>query len=659
MDMDGSFVSPPAKRILDPNTLYTSTTLLNAGSSKRSKPPPPPLTVSAGQVLFRLLCHVSRIGGVIGKSGAVIKQLQQDTAAKIRVGESPPGIDVRVITLIASNSLNKKLALKPSNEEEADSVTEVVSPAQEALIRVFERILDVAAETEGVAVAPGGLVSCRLLAESSQVGAVIGKGGKVIEKIRQDTGCKIRVLSSDKLPACALSNDKIVEIEGNILSAKKALVTVSRCLQDCPQVDRTKMSGSGPLQIPPQDTLPNPQVNVPSERNTVLQPFAAGFVTYASGGHPFSLEPERIPPLNSRLQQQEVVFRLLCSNDRVGGVIGKGGTIVKAFQNETGASISIGASVAECDERLITITAMENRESQFSAAQNALILVFKRSIEAGIGKGLDAGSRVSPVSARLVVPSNQVGCLLGKGGTIISEMRKATGAGIRIIEHDQDPKCASENDEVVQITGEFVKVQDALFKVSGRLRDNVFPSRMLNGAGTRSSSSMKIDTSAYERARDPSSLGLHTSVGASHSLTSHTNLTKSMDHLGLSYKYDHAASPKLRSSQAVGGVSIRSTADVGRGLTSIKGGLELGSGSRSAIVMNTTLEIVVPENVIDSVYGENGSNLARIREISGAKVLIHEPHRGTRDRVVVISGNPDETQAAQSLLQAFILTAPS
>lgn len=208
MDMDGSFVSPPAKRILDPNTLYTSTTLLNAGSSKRSKPPPPPLTVSAGQVLFRLLCHVSRIGGVIGKSGSVIKQLQQDTAAKIRVGESPPGIDVRVITLIASNSLNKKLALKPSNEEEADSVTEVVSPAQEALIRVFERILDVAAETEGVAVAPGGVVSCRLLAESSQVGAVIGKGGKVIEKIRQDTGCKIRVLSSDKLPACALPNDK-------------------------------------------------------------------------------------------------------------------------------------------------------------------------------------------------------------------------------------------------------------------------------------------------------------------------------------------------------------------------------------------------------------------------------------------------------------------
>ncbi|KAK9286522.1 hypothetical protein L1049_014920 [Liquidambar formosana] len=82
-------------------------------------------------------------------------------------------------------------------------------------------------------------------------------------------------------------------------------------------------------------------------------------------------------------------------------------------------------------------------------------------------------------------------------------------------------------------------------------------------------------------------------------------------------------------------------------------------GSRSAIVTNTTVEIVVPENVIGSVYGENGSNLARLRQISGAKVTVHEPRPGTRERIIVISGTPDETQAAQSLLQAFILTGSS
>ncbi|MCH84316.1 KH domain-containing protein [Trifolium medium] len=39
------------------------------------------------------------------------------------------------------------------------------------------------------------------------------------------------------------------------------------------------------------------------------------------------------------------------------------------------------------------------------------------------------------------------------------------------------------------------------------------------------------------------------------------------------------------------------------------------SGSKSAIVTNTTIEIVVPEDTLYLVYGENGSNLARLRQV--------------------------------------------
>ena len=39
------------------------------------------------------------------------------------------------------------------------------------------------------------------------------------------------------------------------------------------------------------------------------------------------------------------------------------------------------------------------------------------------------------------------------------------------------------------------------------------------------------------------------------------------------------------------------------------------SGGKSAFVTNTTVEIVVPENAFGSVYGENGSNLARLRQV--------------------------------------------
>ncbi|KAH0977404.1 hypothetical protein GBA52_027123 [Prunus armeniaca] len=71
-----------------------------------------------------MLCHASRIGGVIGKSGL----------ENVNVGGG-------------------------GGEEEIE-----VSKAQEALLRVFERILEVAAET-GAIPADVGVVSCRFLAE--------------------------------------------------------------------------------------------------------------------------------------------------------------------------------------------------------------------------------------------------------------------------------------------------------------------------------------------------------------------------------------------------------------------------------------------------------------------------------------------------------------
>ena len=60
-------------------------------------------------------------------------------------------------------------------------------------------------------------------------------------------------------------------------------------------------------------------------------------------------------------------------------------------------------------------------------------------------------SKDKTMMVRLLVSSNQIGCLLGKGGAIIAEMRKSSGAHIRILGKDQVPKCALEGEEVVQV----------------------------------------------------------------------------------------------------------------------------------------------------------------------------------------------------------------
>jgi len=64
---------------------------------------------------------------------------------------------------------------------------------------------------------------------------------------------------------------------------------------------------------------------------------------------------------------------------------------------------------------------------------------------------LSALSEKRHVSTRLVVSSSKVGCILGEGGKIITEMRRRTGAEIRVYSKADKPKYLSFDDELVQV----------------------------------------------------------------------------------------------------------------------------------------------------------------------------------------------------------------
>jgi poly(rC)-binding protein 2/3/4 len=54
------------------------------------------------------------------------------------------------------------------------------------------------------------------------------------------------------------------------------------------------------------------------------------------------------------------------------------------------------------------------------------------------------------VSIRLLVPRKVIGCIIGKSGSIINEIRKRTGADIQISRSDK-PKREDVSDELVQV----------------------------------------------------------------------------------------------------------------------------------------------------------------------------------------------------------------
>lgn len=61
----------------------------------------------------------------------------------------------------------------------------------------------------------------------------------------------------------------------------------------------------------------------------------------------------------------------------------------------------------------------------------------------------DSGDVV--MTTRLLVSSSRVGCIIGKGGAFIKEMRSISRANIRIFSDENIPKVASEDDEMVQV----------------------------------------------------------------------------------------------------------------------------------------------------------------------------------------------------------------
>ena len=97
---------------------------------------------------------------------------------------------------------------------------------------------------------------------------------------------------------------------------------------------------------------------------------------------------------------------------------------------------------------LVNIGLLQNLEQRHSPSQDAVIRVHSRIAEIGFEPG-------SAVVARLLVHSQQIGYLFGKGGIIIPELRRVTGASIRIFPKEQFPKYGSQNDEVVQVVPYF------------------------------------------------------------------------------------------------------------------------------------------------------------------------------------------------------------
>lgn len=148
------------------------------------------------------------------------------------------------------------------------------------------------------------------------------------------------------------------------MAVKKALVAVSRCLQDCPPLDRDPIPSSRPAapvvgEKASHEAFPDPHAEFFPHLSSLLPSLSINSGSSTSNARLPSMNIDGDPTLDRNGTWKEVVFRLLCSNAAAGAVIGKKGAIVRALQNQSGAAITFAAPAVQSGERVVTISAFE------------------------------------------------------------------------------------------------------------------------------------------------------------------------------------------------------------------------------------------------------------------------------------------------------------
>lgn len=223
-----------------------------------------------------------------------------------------------------------------------------------------------------------------------------------------------------------------------------------------------------------------------------------GNLTEPNGKRKAHSSAAKSPGDSSKSSVANIAFRVLCPASKVDTVIGDSGAFVLQIRKEYGFRILVDEPVPGCDERVIIISSADgecasgleqNQENKLeegngnegdgateehgkddenmkaltgedskaeegsTALQKALLIVFERLVKGESATENGNGDRNKSASCilRLLVLSVQVGCLLGKAGSVIKQMSTNSGAEIRILPRDKLPPLASSSDELVQV----------------------------------------------------------------------------------------------------------------------------------------------------------------------------------------------------------------
>ncbi|KAF8770003.1 Insulin-like growth factor 2 mRNA-binding [Argiope bruennichi] len=386
------------------------------GRGSRTGPPRPfssPGLYRSNDFPLRILVLSDMVGAIIGRAGGTIRQITQQSRARVDVHRKEnAGSPEKVITIYGS----------PENCSAAcQKIMEIMQQEANATNR--------------------GELPLKILAHNSLIGRIIGKNGSTIKRIMEQSDTKIAV-SSNIHDFSSWNLERIITVKGKLENLSKAEKMISAKLRQSYENDLAAVAsqtymypGMHPMALQP--SLPSPTPSPP----------------YGMYG---------VPPPPVDLNKETVYIYIPSS--AVGAIIGTGGSNIREMISCSGASIKVIQPQQQPQQH------SRNKALLILAEEVcAQFMIFKK-----VGFEGFRGPQDATLKVEIFVPTNQVGRIIGKGGSTVRELQRMTHALIKFPENGQN----TETDETaVHIVGDFFcamaaqrQIRSLAFKSNGFLQ---------------------------------------------------------------------------------------------------------------------------------------------------------------------------------------------
>ncbi|XP_025156096.1 insulin-like growth factor 2 mRNA-binding protein 1 isoform X5 [Harpegnathos saltator] len=416
---------------------------------------------------LRILVQSDMVGAIIGRQGSTIRQITQVSRARVDVHRKDN-----------VGSLEKAITIYGNPDNCTNACKKILEVMQQEANNTNK-----------------GEITLKILAHNNLIGRIIGKGGNTIKRIMQDTDTKITVSSINDINSFNL--ERIITVKGTIENMSKAESMIS---------SKLRQSYENDLQAMAPQSMMFPGLHPMAMMSTAGMGYSSrGPGLYGSGPAPYpyqsSLQTQQGVPASDT---QETTF-LYIPNNSVGAIIGTKGSHIRNIIRFSGASVKIAPleqdkPAEQQTERKVTIVG--SPESQWKAQY----LIFEKMRE----EGYVSGTEDVRLTIEILVPSAQVGRIIGKGGQNVRELQRVTGSVIKLSEQQATPPSADE-ETTVHIIGPFFSVQSAQRRIRAMVLQSGAPggsgaagSRAGRGSSQEGASRSRRDGSATSQGGTPS-----------------------------------------------------------------------------------------------------------------------------------------------------------